>query len=101
MLKNILTFAANFSYPLSSNKFLSFSENSNFEFMIRFALANDNIDVALVATTNHEHLLADIAYAAKGPLPQSTLDEAKRQLLAAGCGPGLGKYKGGGPSAVL
>ena len=36
MLKNILTFAANFSYPLSSNEFLSFSENSTFEFMIRF-----------------------------------------------------------------
>ena len=74
---------------------------SGIEFMIRFALANPNIDVALVATTNHEHLLADIAYAAKGPLPQSTLEEAKRRLLAAGCGPGLGKYKGGGPSAVL
>ena len=71
------------------------------EFMIRFVLANDNVDVALVATTNYEHLLADIAYAAKGPLPQATLDEAKRRLLAAGCGPGLGKYKGGGPSPVL
>jgi hypothetical protein len=32
--KNILTFAANFLYPLSSNEFLSFSENSTFEFMI-------------------------------------------------------------------
>ena len=74
---------------------------SRIEFMIRFVLANENIDVALVATTNHEHLLADIAYAAKGPLPQATLDEAKRRLLAAGCGPGLGKYKGGGPSPVL
>ena len=74
---------------------------SRIEFMIRFVLANDGVDIALVATTNHEHLLADIAYAAKGPLPQSTLDEAKRRLLAAGCGPGLGKYKGGGPSAVL
>ncbi len=36
MLKNILTFAANFSYPLSSNEFLSFSENFTSEFMIRF-----------------------------------------------------------------
>ena len=34
--KNILTFAANFSYPLSPNEFLSFSENSTFDFMIRF-----------------------------------------------------------------
>ncbi len=36
--KNILTFAANFSYPLLSNEFLSFSENSTFDFMIRFLL---------------------------------------------------------------
>jgi aryl-alcohol dehydrogenase-like predicted oxidoreductase len=74
---------------------------SRIEFMIRFVLANDNVDVALVATTNHEHLLADVAYAAKGPLPQDVVAEAKRRLLAAGSGPGLGKYKGGGPSAVL
>lgn len=74
---------------------------SRIEFMIRFVLANENVDVALVATTNHDHLLADIAYAAKGPLPKPTLDEAKKRLLAAGCGPGLGKYKGGGPSPVL
>ena len=36
LCKNILTFAANFSYPLLSNEFLSFSENSTFDFMIRF-----------------------------------------------------------------
>ena len=35
MLKNIPTFVANFSYPLSSNEFLGFSENSTFKFMIR------------------------------------------------------------------
>ena len=73
---------------------------SRIEFMIRFVLANDNIDVALVATTNHEHLLADIAYAAKAALPRNVADEARRRLLAAGCGPGLGTYKGGGPTPV-
>lgn len=74
---------------------------SRVEFMIRFVLANDDVDVALVASTNHGHLAANIGYAAKGALPKSTMDEAKRRLLAAGCGPGLGKYKGGGPSPVL
>lgn len=74
---------------------------SRIEFMIRFVLANDNVDLALVATTNYEHLLANIGYAAKGSLSQLTLDEAKRRLLLAGSGPGLGNYKGGGPSPVL
>ncbi|MBX9757249.1 MAG: aldo/keto reductase [Beijerinckiaceae bacterium] len=73
---------------------------SRIEFMIRFVLANDNVDVALVATTNHDHLLADIGYAAKGALPADVAEEARRRLLAAGCGPGLGKYKGGGPTPV-
>ncbi len=73
---------------------------SRIEFMIRFVLSNDNVNVALVATTNHEHLLADIAYAAKGPLPQALADEARKRLLAAGCGPGLGKYQSGGPTPV-
>ena len=47
--KNILTFAANFSYPLSPNQFLSFSENSTFEFMIRFGFTR--LGVPLVS--NH------------------------------------------------
>jgi len=74
---------------------------SRIEFMIRFVLSNENVDIALVATTNPDNLRADVGYAAKGPLPQATIEEAKKRLLAAGCGPGLGKYKGGGPSAVL
>src|SRR3954447_16283840 len=44
-------------------------EMSRIEFMIRFAISNDNVDVALVATTDEGHLAADIAYAMKGPLP--------------------------------
>lgn len=74
---------------------------SRVEFMIRFVLANDDVDVALAGSTNHEHLAANIGYAAKGGLPQAAVEEAKRRLLAAGCGPGLGEYKGGGPSPVL
>lgn len=74
---------------------------SRLEFMIRFALSNDNIDVALVATTNEAHLAEDIAIASKGPLDEALLAEAKRRLDAAGGGAGEGKYKGGGPTPVL
>jgi hypothetical protein len=41
---------------------------SRIEFMVRFVHANDNADFALVATTNHEQLLVNIAYSTKGPL---------------------------------
>ena len=71
------------------------------EFMIRFALTNPNLDVALVATTNLAHLQANIASAAKGPLPADLYQAACQSLLAAGSGPGLGVYKGGGPTPVL
>ena len=47
MLKNILTFAANLSYPLSSNEFLSFSENSTFEFMICFCFTRLGVPLVL------------------------------------------------------
>ena len=36
--------------------------------MIRFAMSNDDVDVALVATTNDAHLAADAEYAMRGPL---------------------------------
>jgi aryl-alcohol dehydrogenase-like predicted oxidoreductase len=74
---------------------------SPIEFMIRFAMANSDIDVALVATTDHNHLAADIEYAAKGPLGPELFEAARRRLAAAGAGPGRGKYKGGGGTAVL
>lgn len=74
---------------------------SRIEFMIRFVLANDNVDVALVATTNEAHLADDIAYAAKGPLPAAVHAEACRRLAEAGGGPGQGEYKRGGPSPVV
>ena len=74
---------------------------SRLEFMIRFALANENIDIALVATTNEAHLLDDIAIAAKGPLDAAIVAEARARLDAIGAGAGQGKYKGGGPTPVL
>jgi hypothetical protein len=69
--------------------------------MIRFAMANYDIDVALVATTDNNHLATDIEYASKGPLDSELFETACQRLAAAGAGPGRGKYQGGGGTAVL
>jgi aryl-alcohol dehydrogenase-like predicted oxidoreductase len=74
---------------------------SRIEFMIRFVLANDNVEVALIGTTNDAHLVSDIEYAAKGPLDAELLQAASAQLAAAGGGPGQGSYHRGGPTPVL
>ena len=74
---------------------------SPIEFMIRFVMTNDDVDVALVATTDDNHLAADIEYAVKGPLDPELFDAARQRLAAAGGGPGQGKYKGGGRTVVL
>jgi len=74
---------------------------SRIEFMIRYVLSNDDVDVAIVATTDASHLAANIGYAGKGPLDSKRLEEAKRRLTAAGSAPGEGKYRGGGPTPVL
>jgi aryl-alcohol dehydrogenase-like predicted oxidoreductase len=74
---------------------------SPIEFMIRYVLSNDNVDVAIVATTDESHLTTNIGYASKGPLDAKLLVEAKQRLMAAGSVPGAGKYRGGGPTPVL
>jgi aryl-alcohol dehydrogenase-like predicted oxidoreductase len=74
---------------------------SRIEFMIRFVMANDNIDVALVATTDDAHLAADVGYAARGPLDAELFGVACQRLTAAGGGSGQGAYHRGGPTPVL
>ncbi|MGH7831477.1 MAG: aldo/keto reductase, partial [Candidatus Binatia bacterium] len=74
---------------------------SPIEFMIRFAMANDDVDVALVATTDNNHLAADIEYATKGPLDSELFETACQRLAAAGEGSGQAKYRGGGGTPVL
>lgn len=74
---------------------------SRLEFMIRFALSNEDVDVALVATTDDAHLLADVACARKGALDAVLFQTACRKLAAAGGGPGQGTYRRGGPTPVL
>jgi aryl-alcohol dehydrogenase-like predicted oxidoreductase len=74
---------------------------SPIEFMIRYVLSNDDVDTAIVATTDAAHLTTNIAYANKGPLDPKLLEEARRRLTAAGSAPGEGKYRGGGPTPVV
>src|SRR3954469_10499249 len=74
---------------------------SRIEFMIRYVLSNDNVDTAIVATTDEAHLTTNIDYANKGPLDPKLLEEARRRLTEAGSRPGEGKYRGGGPTPVL
>jgi aryl-alcohol dehydrogenase-like predicted oxidoreductase len=74
---------------------------SRIEFMIRFVLSNDAVDLPLVATTNEAHLAANIEYAMKGPLDKEVFKTACQRLDAAGGGARQGKYKGGGPTPVV
>jgi aryl-alcohol dehydrogenase-like predicted oxidoreductase len=71
------------------------------EFMIRFAMSNDNVDVALVATTDDAHLAADVQYAMRGPLDAALYEAACQRLASAGGAPGQGEYRRGGPTPVV
>jgi aryl-alcohol dehydrogenase-like predicted oxidoreductase len=53
---------------------------SRMEFMLRFTLANPDLDATIVGTANIDHLHANVAAAAKGPLPDDVAAEAKRRL---------------------
>ncbi len=57
------------------------------EFTLRFTLSNSDLDTTIVGTSNPEHLAANLAIAAKGPLPDAVVSEAKRHLAAAGSAP--------------
>ena len=74
---------------------------SRIEFMIRFALSNDEVDVCLVATTEADHLAADVEYAMRGRLDAALFQTTCQRLAAAGGGPGQGDYRRGGPTPVL
>lgn len=57
---------------------------SRMEFTLRFTLSLPELDTTIVGTRSVEHLTDNVAAAARGPLPQSLVDEAKKQLAAAG-----------------
>lgn len=60
---------------------------SRMEFMLRFTLSEPALDTTIVGTKNLDHLSDNIAAAAKGPLPEATVTEAKRRLAATGSRP--------------
>jgi aryl-alcohol dehydrogenase-like predicted oxidoreductase len=55
---------------------------SRMEFMLRFTLSHPDLSTTIVGTSSVDHLRANLAVAAKGPLPADLYDQA-RQLLAA------------------
>jgi aryl-alcohol dehydrogenase-like predicted oxidoreductase len=55
-------------------------EMSPMEFMLRFTITHPDMDTTIVGTANPDHLAANLAAAAKGPLPTDLYEEAKRRL---------------------
>ncbi len=55
---------------------------SRHEFVLRFTLSLPALSSAIVGTSNPDHLRANLAIAAKGPLPADLYQEARRRLPA-------------------
>jgi aryl-alcohol dehydrogenase-like predicted oxidoreductase len=53
------------------------------ELMLRFTLSNPDMTTTIVGTANPEHLAANVAVAAKGPLPTDLYDAARARFGAA------------------
>ncbi len=62
---------------------------SRMEFMLRFTLSHPAMTTTIVGTANPEHLEANVAAAAKGPLPPEIYEGATRLLDAAGTPPSM------------
>jgi aryl-alcohol dehydrogenase-like predicted oxidoreductase len=52
------------------------------EFLLRFTISHPDMDTAIVGTKNPEHLAANIAAAAQGPLPADLYDAAKTRYAS-------------------
>ena len=55
---------------------------SRLEFTLRFTLSHPGLSSTIVGTSRLDHLEANLAIAAKGPLPADLYEEAKRRLPA-------------------
>ena len=55
------------------------------EFMLRFSLSHPGLSATIVGTAQLSHLDANLAIAAKGPLPADLYGEAMRRLTRAAC----------------
>ena len=53
-------------------------------FLLRFTLSHPGLDTTIVGTSSLEHLRANLAVAAQGPLPDDVVAETKRRLAAVG-----------------
>jgi aryl-alcohol dehydrogenase-like predicted oxidoreductase len=60
---------------------------SRMEFVLRFTLANPDLDTTIVGTKDLGHLRDNVAAALKGPLSEDVVQEAKRRLAQAGSRP--------------
>jgi aryl-alcohol dehydrogenase-like predicted oxidoreductase len=54
------------------------------EFVLRFTLSHPGLSSTIVGTSDMGHLRANLAVAAKGPLPADLYQEAKDRLQPAG-----------------
>ncbi len=59
---------------------LSEAGMSNMEFVLRFTLSHPGLSTTIVGTSNPTHLDANLAVAAKGPLPADLYQEARKRL---------------------
>ena len=50
------------------------------EFVLRFTLSHPGLSSTIVGTSSREHLQANLAIAAKGPLPADLYEQVKKQL---------------------
>ena len=50
------------------------------EFVLRFTLSHPDLSSTIVGTSNPEHLRANLAIAAKGPLPDDVYEQVKKRL---------------------
>ncbi len=60
---------------------------SPMEFVMRFTATHPDGNTNIVGTLNLDHLAANVAAVAQGPLPADLYEEAKRRLAAAGSKP--------------
>ena len=56
-------------------------------FMLRLTLSHPGLDTTIVGTSSPEHLRDNLAAAARGPLPDDVLDEARSRLSLVGAKP--------------
>ena len=60
---------------------------SRMEFTLRFTLTHPDLHTTIVGTANPDHLMENLAAAAKGPLPSELYAETQRRLAEAGSAP--------------